>query len=194
MRHILIRLVPAGLIALCMSWALMSAEPADSRQHAQAAILELAEHLNDRDVADRARKIVKEHDSCDISTIFQLKRRGGLGVGKLATSEMRDSVQLLIMQLANKKTNTEQHLEENQADYLRVAKVMQAMAQLAPFRGKEFTRGNEKKEKEWADLSLDFQQKTAEFRAAIEDRDPKKVRLAAFALNNTCCHCHQLRD
>src|SRR5712692_7928481 len=118
MRHITFRLAVASLLVLGLSWALVCADtPADNpRQHAQAAILDLAEHLNDRDVAERAQKIVNEHDSCDISTIFTVKNRGGLGIGKLAPADHRDSVQYLITLLSRRRDTTEQHFQDFQAD------------------------------------------------------------------------------
>src|SRR5262249_35110301 len=100
----------------------------------------------------------------------------------------------LVPELAKKTTLTEDHLTQNQADYLRVAKALQAMAELAPFRGAEFIGKNEKKAKAWADVSAEFKKNTAAFRQAIEESDPKRVRLPAAALNQTCTNCHVVRD
>lgn len=189
--------VLAGIAIVVLSGAtILFADPPRQtpRARAVAAIEDLSNHLNERDVADRAKKIVEEHDSCDISGFFQSRFMGGFGVGKLAKDRVRDSVNSLVYQLAANKSLTESHLDENQADYLRVAKGLQAMAQLAPYRGAEFTRGNKTKEKAWADVSVEFQQVTAELRKSIEERDPKKVRLAAKSLSETCTHCHNLRN
>jgi hypothetical protein len=169
--------------------------PADSpRVKAVAAITNLSNHLGDKNVVDLAKAVVADHDSCDISNFFMQKRRGGFGIGKLAKNDPQNSVQFLVSQLVRRKDLTEAELDANQDDYLRVAKGLQAMAQLAPHRGQEFTRGIEKKVKAWADVSVEFQNVTAELLKAIEERDPKKVRLAVTALNQTCTNCHVLRD
>ncbi len=122
------------------------------------------------------------------------KHSGGFGVGKLAENRSHDSVQSLVARLSRDKTLTEARLDEFQTDYLRVAKGLQAMAQLAPYRGGEFTHGNTTKEKAWADVSVEFQKVTGELRKAIEGRDPKKVRLSAESLSQTCMHCHAIRN
>jgi hypothetical protein len=197
MRPFTVRLLAVAGVAIGIGWSALQAEPAtpeDSAQMAQKAIVRLSEHLKDKDVSDQAKKIVKEYDSCDISTIFAMKARGGLGIGKLTEAGFRDSVQNLIAMLSNRKNTTEQMFEQYQDDFLRVSRVMQAMAELAPHRATERIKKNEKLMKEWLETTTDFKYKTAAFRTAIEEKDPKKVRLAARELNNTCCHCHSLVD
>lgn len=190
------RLLAGAAIVVLSGATILFADPPKMRprDRAVAAIEDLSNHLNDRDVADRAKKIVADHESCDISSFFMFKHIGGFGVGKLARDRSHDSVQSLVSQLAREKTLTEASLDDNQADYLRVAKGLQAMAQLAPYRGAEFTRGNKTKEQAWADVAVEFQKVTADLRSAIEQRDPKKVRLSAKSLSETCLHCHNLRN
>jgi len=168
--------------------------PEDGRIRAQRAILDLAENLTAKDVADRAKKIVQEHDSCDISAFFVLSRHKGLGIGKLTELGIQDSVERLVQQLSKRKTTTEADLEKYRDDLLRVAKGLQAMAELAPHRGADFTRNDPDRAKAWANVSADFKVKTAGFRTAVEQGDPKQVRLAALALHHTCCECHAVRD
>ena len=190
-----LRIIAIGSIVAIGSTVVCADPPPDSpRVLAVAAITDLSNHLRDPDVFERAKKVVVDHDSCDISSFFQQKRRGGFGVGKLAKNDMQNSIQYFVPQLARKKDLTEAELDEHQDDYVRIAKGLQAMAQLAPHRGKEFTRGVQKKEKAWADVSVEFQTVTATFRDAVEQRDPKKVRLTAVSLNQTCVNCHMLRD
>jgi cytochrome c556 len=190
-----LRLIAMFAAAVLGGAVVFADPPPDSpRVKTVKAIADLSEHLDAPDVTERAKKIVAEYDSCDISNFFMVKRRGGFGIGKLAKTENQNAVHFLVPQLAKRKDLTEAELDANQDDYLRVAKGLQAMAQLAPHRGPEFTRGIAKKEKAWADVSVEFQNVTAELRKAIEERDPKKVRLAAASLNNTCNNCHLLRD
>ena len=196
MKSSTIRVMVLSVLVLGGGTAVLFADlhPDDPRVKVRAAIEDLSNHLTDKGAPERAKKIVAEYDSCDISTFFQGKRHGGFGIGTLAKNQYQDSVQFLVAQLNRRKDVTETELGDNQADYLRVAKGLQAMAQLAPHRGKPFTRGDVKKEQAWAAVSTDFQKNTADFRTAVEERDPKKVRLAAVALHHTCCNCHVLRD
>ena len=196
MKSLMTYCLPLTMLFLGSAATILFAEPPpdNPRVRAVAAITELSEHVKDRDVAERAKKIVDEHDSCNISNFFRLKRVGGFGIGKLAKADNQNSVESLVLQLTRRKDMTEQELDEKQADYVRVAKGLQAMAALAPFRGPEFTRNVEMREKAWADVSVEFKKVTADFRRAIEERDPKKLRLEATRLNQTCNNCHVLRD
>ena len=192
-----VRLLAVGVMAVGIGWTALRAEPAaqvDSTKKAQIAILDLSENLDARDVSERAKQIVKENLSEDISSVFRPKSSGGVGVGKLTEAGYRDNIQNLIAHLSNRRNTTEQLFEQYQVDFMRVAKLMQAMAELAPHRATERIQKNPKLAKEWQETAVDFKQKTKAFRTAIEEKDPKKVRLAARALNDTCCHCHGLAD
>ena len=189
-------IVVVGL-ASGIGWTVLRAEsppPATSARKAQNAIVHLTQNLKDDNVSEQARKIVKDHESSDISAIFRARNGGGLGVGKLTEIGFRDSVQHLIGSLSSRRNTTEQMFDQYQVDFLHVAQVLQAMAELAPHRATTRIQKDPKLFKEWLETTSDFKQKTGEFRTAIEEKDPKKVRLAARALNDTCCHCHNLVD
>src|SRR5262245_3926814 len=115
------------LLALGLTWCVRSNEPVpeDERDLARKAIVDLSNNLTARDAAERAQKIVKDFDSCDISAIFA--RRHGLGIGKLTEMGYSEGVEQLIAQMSRRKNLTEADLEKYRDDYLRVAKVMQAM-------------------------------------------------------------------
>ena len=199
MRAVTVRWLAAGAVGLGLGWGVLLAEPPpdDPRKQAQAAIVKLSnnlEALEARDVGARATQIVEQYDSCDISSVFRRHRGGGLGIGKATEANHPDSVEGLIADFSRRKTTTEAELEQYRDDYVRVAKVMQAMAELAPFRGAPFTRGDPKRTKAWEEVSADFKQKTAALRRAIEETDPKQVRTTALSLQQTCCACHVLRD
>lgn len=198
MRPVKILWLAAGVLTLGLGYCVLAAGPPpeekDSRLKAQYAIVGLSNHLGDKDVPQWAKKIVEENDSCDISTIFALKRHRGLGIGKATEMGINDSVNALIPALANRKTTTEADLEKHKDDLLRVAKAMQAMAELAPYRLPPHLQKNEQRVKEWADVSADFKVKSAAFRKAVEETDPKQVRLTATGLHNACNNCHKVRD
>jgi hypothetical protein len=196
MRAVTVRWLAAGVVGLGLGWGVLPAEPPpdDPAKQAQAAILKLSDNLDAKDVGERARLIVQQHTSCDISSVFVPQRHGGLGIGKATEANHPDSIDRLVRDFARRKTTTEAELEQYRDDYVRVAKVMQAMAELAPYRGAPFTRGNPERAKAWEEVSAEFRQKTATFRRAVEDADPKRVRTTARNLEQTCCACHALRD
>jgi hypothetical protein len=196
MRAVTVRWLAVGLAGLGLGWGVLLAEPPpdDPTKQAQAAILRLSDNLDAQDVSERARLIVRRHTSCDISSVFVPQRLGGLGIGKATEANHPDSIDRLVRDFARRKTTTEAELERYRDDYVRVAKVMQAMAELAPYRGAPFTRGNPERAQAWEDVSAEFKQKTAAFRRAVEQADPKQVRLTARSLEATCCACHVLRD
>jgi len=184
--------VSLGFATLALGQSFFTAK-VDKRTVAQHAILRLAEHLNDKDVAEQARKIVLNNDSEDISSDVTPKSNGGLGIGKLTeVAGGPDSIERFLSRLQNRKTITEAEIEKYSADYLRLARVMQAMAELAPFRAQEHVRRNEQLTRQWRDVAAEFKESTANFRKAVEERDPKKLRLATRRLEQTCCNCHNL--
>ena len=196
MRAVTVRWLAAGAVGLGLGWGVLLAElpPDDPRKQAQAAIVKLSDNLEAKDVGERAKQIVEQYDSCDISSVFRRQRGGGLGIGKATEANHPDSVEGLIADFSRRKTTTEAELEQYRDDYVRVAKVMLAMAELAPYRGAPFTRGDPKRVQVWEEVSAEFRQKTAAFRRAVEDTDPKRVRTTAQSLEETCCACHVLRD
>jgi hypothetical protein len=196
MRAVMVRLLTVGVVGLGLGWSLLSAEPPpdDPRKVAQAAIVKLSDNLEAKDVGERARLIVKDNDSCDISSVFTSQRHGGLGIGKATEAKHPDSIERLVRDLAHHKTTTEAELEQYRDDYLRVAKVMQAMAELAPYRGTPFTGDKPESVKAWAKVSAEFKEKTAAFRRAVEETDPKQVRVTTQSLEQTCFACHNLRN
>jgi hypothetical protein len=191
-----VRCLAGVLLALGMILSVGRADPVPDteREAAQKAIIDLSNNLDSKDVVAIAKKIVKDHDSCDISSIFTRKEGGGPGIGKLTELGYPDGIERFILQMSRRRTLTEADLEKYREDYLRVARIMQAMAELAPHRATPAILKDEKLAKAWADVSADFKGKTLAFRQAIEQVDPKQARLAAMNLSHTCCACHLLRD
>jgi hypothetical protein len=190
-----VRALAVVVVLLGFALSMLPADPPPDRsEEAHAAIVELSQHIGEKDVSDRAKKIVKEFHSDEISSIFVRKESGGLGIGSLAQVAQQDSIERLVIQLARRKNITEAELDQYQADYAKVAKVMQAMAELAPHRATPKIRQDEKLLKQWLDTAADFKKKTADFRQAVEERDPKKVRTSALNLRHTCCDCHSQVD
>jgi len=191
------RALAISVVLLGLGWSLLPADPPvpeDRDKQAQAAIVDLSQNLGARDASERAKKIVQEFKSDEISSIFARKEGGGLGIGNLTDIVPQNSIERLIVTLSHRKTTTEAELDKYQADYVKVAKVMQAMAELAPYRANERIKKNDKLLQQWLTTAADFKKKTADFRQAVEERDPKKVRLSANQLHHTCCDCHSQVD
>jgi hypothetical protein len=164
--------------------------PVPEHKAAQGAIRALSENLDASDLGARAARIVKEHDSCDISSVFAMGPRG-FGIGELKKAGHRDSIERLVQDYA-RKAPPRAELEQYQADLVRTAKMLQAMAELAPYRGPLVAA--KKDLPAWAKVSAEFKVTTLEFRQAIEARDSDRVFKAAKNLNQSCCNCHALRQ
>jgi len=163
----------------------------DPQKAAQDAIVYLSERLDSPKVEELAKQIVREHESDNISSIFMLKSRGGLGTG-YAPLAQRDGIEVLIQTLA-RRAQTKENLEKARAELVRTARIMQAMAELAPHRLALFPRtAGGQHAKEAREVSTEFEAATAEFREAVVEGDPTRVRTAATKLNNSCCHCHSV--
>jgi hypothetical protein len=177
-------------LLVCVALAAAQDVTKSPEKLAQEDIVRLAYNLDAPDAAQKAQKIVKDHDSCDISSVFKMGPRG-LGIGELKNAGHRDSVEMLIRDYI-RKAPPQAELEKYQPDLVRTARVLQAMAELAPYRGPLVT--SEKNLPQWAKVSAEFKVTTKGFRDAVESKDPERVRKAAIALNGTCCSCHELRD
>lgn len=173
-------------------FALAQAPPGKHRP-AVAAIVKLSDQLDKPDVAALAKKIVTTHDSCEISHVFQIGKRGGAGIGSAAKAGHHDSIAHLVNDWAGAKPPTRLELETHQDDLLRVARVLQAMAELAPFRGDLLPMSAKSKEQvaeEWRKVTAEFKTVTRELRDAIDAIDPSATRKAAVRLQKTCTACH----
>jgi len=156
---------------------------------AVAAIVELSYRLDAPDVSDRAKLIVREHESESISSIFSPTKRGGFGAGKLLGDNPNPSIQQLVMRWRSRPP-TKEHLEANRADALQVARVIRAMSELAPHRKPR--NPNPSNVKQWSEVAVEFKAAAIDFHQAVKGDEPETVKLAAKRLHVTCCHCHTL--
>src|SRR5262245_3623958 len=154
-------------------------------------ILDLADHLQDMDVAKRAKAIVTQHDSCDISRVFTARQRGGAGIGAVATKPTENSIDHLVRKWAGGKPPTAEELKKHQYDLVRVSRVLQTMAELAPFRMPPYP-ARDKRIDEWRKVAQDFKSITRDLRHGIEEADAVRVRTTVVRLQQTCNRCHEL--
>jgi hypothetical protein len=138
---------------------------------------------------------VVEYDGCEISQVFTLKRprRGGLGIGSAVKAGHKDSIDDLVRGWSGPRPPTRDELETHQQDLLQVARVLQAMAELAPFRAQIYVpRDNKPMAESWQQVSAEFKVVTRALRDAIERTDPAETRRVAVRLQRTCSTCHKL--
>src|SRR5207302_5746810 len=98
-------------------------------------------------------------DSCEISTVFIMRRagRGGAGIGSAVQAGHKDRIDELVRDWAGPRPPTQAELRMHQKDLLRVARVLQTMAELAPYRMPGFLpKVKEQKAEEWRKASADF--------------------------------------
>src|SRR2546426_519113 len=82
--------------------------------------------------------------------------------------------------MAGARPPTKEELQTHHKDLLRVARVLQAMAELAPFREHVYvSKNNEKKADAWRKVSAEFKTVTRAFRDAVESKEPAETRKAA---------------
>src|SRR5947209_16148220 len=167
-----VRLLGVMVLAFAVSVGVTAQPQGKDQPHrpAIAAILKLADNLDASNVAEHAKKIVDTHDSCDISQVFTPRRngRGGPGIGSAVKAGHLDAIHALVADWSGAKPPTQKELETHQTDLLKVARVLQAMAELAPYRGPlVLPKGNEKRAEEWRAVSAQFKTVTRDLRDAI---------------------------
>jgi hypothetical protein len=167
-------------------------DPHAKQKAAQKAIIELSENLDAPDLPERAARIVGEHESENISSVFMNTRRGGMGVGVPVTNPpYGDGVDFLVRRWVARGVTTAE-VEKNKAEMLKIARVIRAMSELAPYRVPVNAKPAVKNE--WARVAAEFHDTAAGLHDAVEKSDPAAIRAAARKLNGTCCHCHSLLD
>jgi hypothetical protein len=188
-----------GMFALGLGMALAaSAQPGTPERDLSptvAAVQKLADSLDRADVTVQAKKIVDEFDGCEVSRVFTLKRprRGGVGIGSAVKAGHKNSIEDLVRDWSGPKPPTKDELRTHQKDLLRVARVLQVMAELAPFRRDIYVpKNNEKIAEDWRQVSAEFKTVTRSLRDAIEKAEPAKTRQVAIRLQRTCSTCHKL--
>lgn len=190
-----------GLVILGLSVGLFAlAEPPPRERPVRsgvAAILKLAENLEGKSVSLQARSIVQEYeDTCQISVVFSMKRLGGVGIGSAVQAGHKDSIEHLVRDWSGAKPPTREELQTHQKDLLRVARVLKAMAELAPHRmflmSPRDSKGKAQTAEDWRQMTRDFKESTRDLHDAVEDRAPASAREAAVRLQQTCYTCHKL--
>ncbi len=166
-------------------------DPAKKAKAAQAAIIELSQYLDAPDAKARAQKIVREHAAEDISSTFMGTRFGGLGAGSLAVNPNSDGIDRLVRQWQFKGP-TPAEIARNQPEMIRIAKIIRAMSELAPYRVPKTARPQVARE--WAEVAAQFHETALGLHTAVEKGESNTIRDAAKTLNQTCCHCHSLLE
>jgi hypothetical protein len=158
------------------------------------AVLRLADDIDRPDVAALARDLVEQYDPCGMSRAFNPVALGGVGIGSARQAgHQGDSIELLIKNWSGPRPPTRDELREHRQDLLRVARVIQAMAELAPHRQNNYVNSDRPPAVErWRRVSADFKAVSRELRDAIDRGRVGATRKAAVRLQQTCNACHDL--
>jgi hypothetical protein len=182
-------------LGVALAAGAQSGAPAQNLSPTVAAVQKLADSVDRADVALQAKKIV-EADGCGVSRVFTLRRPqrgGGVGIGSAVRAGHKDSIDDLVRDWSGPKPPTKEELQAHQKDLLQVARVLQAMAELAPFRSDIYLpRDNEKMAEDWRQVSAEFKTLTRALRDAIEKTEPAEARQVSVRLQRTCKSCHKL--
>jgi hypothetical protein len=160
-----------------------------------AAVLALADTLDKGDVPQRAKRIVEELDPCQTSRVFARTRpnRGGAGIGTAVQAGHGDSIEELVRDWSGHRPPTKEELTMHHRDLLRVAHVVQAMAELAPFRRSIYVPENDKAMNErWTEVCAQFKAVGRAMGDAIDRGEPAETRKVAIRLQQTCNACHEI--
>jgi hypothetical protein len=190
-RSIMRWLIPCLFLLTCS--AVLSApplpKPLSPEEAAQQAILYLADQIETEDVPNLAQKIVREHASENISSVFRFKRKGGLGTGILP--EQQDGIERVLLKW-QRKGPSRAELEKYHVEALRMAALVRAMSELAPLRMAVQPLHPKVERKQLDEVVREFQSAAREFHAAVAANDPLRVNQSATRLGHTCCDCHGL--
>lgn len=183
-----------GLLTLSVSLSagagVQSAAPG-KQVAAVEAIVALADELDQPGLANKARQLVKEYDSCDISRVFQLRKHGGAGIGSAVQAGHADSIQSLVVRWSGAHPPTKEELVAHRKDLLKTARVLKVMAELAPLRlALVVPKSDLKRVEAMHKVTKDFKAVTHELHDVIAKTDPMATRQAAVHLNQTCAACH----
>jgi len=197
----------AALAALALSVALVSSaarsagDEEDKKAYvaAQKAALDLSRKLDKsggtEDTATLAKKIAKAHDlEYVMGAAFRPRAKGGVGVGeKEPPPGLKDSVELAIIDMAtSRKPNPGQAiLDKNNADFVKLAEITRAMAEINHFYKPEKAKPK-KDPKDWQRLNDDMKASSKDLLDAVKAKDQTKVTAAAKKLNASCTECHNI--
>jgi squalene-hopene/tetraprenyl-beta-curcumene cyclase len=173
--------------------ALKACEKDQLKNPTVAAVVRLSEELDRPDISARAKHLVDTLEICDVPLVFLQKRRGGPGIGSAIQAGHKDSIDDLVADWSGARPPTWQELQTHPLDLLQVARILQAMAELAPHRVHIYvSKKDEARTRDWLRIAGDFKTVTRDFRHAIEQADPTVTRNAALNLQKTCTACHTL--
>ena len=160
-------------------------EPHFKNKAAQADIVALSYHLDAPDVSERAKRVVQEHESEHISSIFGPVRRGGHGVGKLLGDDNRMSIQHLVGRWSSRPpTKRTRRPSRGRPRRPRDSGDVGASPHRKPNNPSPEAEGMGRGAGEFHDSRLGSPKSRQRIIGGGEGRGSQ--------VNNTCCHCHEL--
>jgi hypothetical protein len=116
-----------------------------------------------------------------------------MGIGSAVRAGHRDSIEALVQDWSGSKPPTREELQLHQHDLLQTARVIRAMAELAPHRRSIYVpANNERMGEKWQQVCGEFKTVTRDLQLAVADINEARTRQAAIKLQKTCNACHQI--
>ena len=204
-RHYL-PLAGAGALALAIVGFVVSAGLADDEKiivpkDIAAEVNKMADvAAKDGDNKKATEMFFKKNEDNLKKTMWIFKPRmangeGGFGIGPKPGVYEKDGIEVLIINKGNPKPRnaeqkvTKEELEKNQADYLRVADVTIAMADLT-HQYKPKKKLPDKDPADWTKYTDDMKKAATDVKAGVKAKDPDATKKAFIKLYSSCTNCH----
>ncbi|MGE3804753.1 MAG: cytochrome c [Gemmataceae bacterium] len=154
-----------------------------------AAINKLAEQVaKDPDAAKKqAAAVAKAHDFDVVMKLFELRTKDGVGIGAKAGDIKPDGIESLFTNYEKRVSSAQ--LESGADDLARAAYVTAAIA-LITHQHTPKKKVGKKDPKDWTKWTDEMYKASLDLAAAFKEKDTKKVKAAATALNLSCGNCH----
>jgi hypothetical protein len=196
------RMTWAAAVASSLGLLVFGAGPADDEKiivpkQIQDAVNKMADAVAKGEKVDKeAADFYKKNADQLKKTMWVFKPRepggtGGLGVGKNPGDYTPDGIEGIIITYSNprRKPMSKDDLKKAEADFVRLAEVTQAMAEVAQYY-KPAKALPQKDPKDWVKFADEMKTAAADLKKAAKDNDPNNAKAAFEKLYSSCTDCH----
>jgi hypothetical protein len=185
-----------GIALATTAGLLIGAGPAQPGGDLKKSVTQIAGHMRkaDKDKGDAkagkelAAKIGKSiEETAELMAMFKLRDKGGLGVGKEgALGATRDGIEPLIREMARAVPVV---VLKDIAALEEMGYMIAAMGAIVDAKGPP-KNADAKGKKLWHEYAHETHVQGLEFAKVVANKDAKKIKLAAYKVNNACGGCH----
>lgn len=153
--------------------------------HLRKADKDKGELKTGKELAAKIGKNIEE--TAELMAMFKLRAKGGLGVGKEgAVSEVRDGIEPLVREMARAVPVA---VLKDPAALEEMGYMIAAMGAIVEAKGPP-KNADAKGKKLWQEYAHETHVQGLEFAKIVATKDAKKIKLAAYKVNNACGGCH----